>query len=641
MSTQNVSETRSFQAEVQEVLKLMINSLYSNKEIFLRELISNASDACDKLRFEALKDDGLYAGNSALEVKLSADADARTLTIRDSGIGMSRDEVIENIGTIARSGTKRFMEAMSGEQRQDANMIGQFGVGFYSAFIVADKVTLTTRKAGDTGPAIRWESTGEGEYTLSEVPEFEGRGTEVVLHLREEEDEFTQSYRLRSLVNKYSDHIAFPVQLWTPPVEKPEGEEGEAEPGKWETINQAKALWQRAKNEIKDEEYQEFYKHISHDFADALAWTHNKVEGNQSYTNLLYLPENPPFDLFTGREERQGLKLYVKRVFIMDAAEQLLPAYLRFVRGVVDSDDLPLNVSREILQDNALVRKIRAACVKRVLDLLDNLAKEDSERYAKFWNAFGAVLKEGPAEDFGNKERIAKLLRFASTQEDNTEQTVSLDDYIGRMKGDQDKIYYLTADSFAAAKNSPQLEAFRKKGIEVLLLWDRVDEWMMSYLTEYEGKSFQSVAKGDVDLADSEEEKAEREKLAEENKTLTERLAKVLEADVKEVRVSQRLTDSPSCLVLNDQDMAVHMQKLLKQAGHDVPDNKPTLEINPAHPLVKQLDGEANDDRFADWGRLLFEQALLAEGGQLEDPASFVRRLNSMFISLDGKGEAA
>ena len=639
MSTQTAAETRSFQAEVQEVLKLMINSLYSNKEIFLRELVSNASDACDKLRFQALQDESLYAGDSNLEIRLSADDKARTVTLRDTGIGMTRDEVIENIGTIARSGTKRFLEAMSGDQRQDANMIGQFGVGFYSAFIVADKIVLTTRKAGEDGPATRWSSDGQGEYTLETVEDFEGRGTEVVLHLREDEDEFVQSYRLRSLINKYSDHIAFPVKLWEPPVESEDEEE--KKDGEWKTVNQATALWQRPKSEIKDEEYQEFYRHVSHDFADALAWAHNKVEGNQSYISLLYVPENPPFDLFTGREERQGLKLYVKRVFIMDAAEQLLPSYLRFVRGVVDSDDLPLNVSREILQDNRLVQKIRAACIKRVLDLLEGIARDDSEKYAKFWKAFGAVLKEGPAEDFGNREKIAKLLRFASTQNDSNEQTVSLDDYIGHMKGEQDKIYFLTADSYAAAKNSPQLEAFRKKGIEVLLLWDRVDEWMMSYLTEYEGKSFQSVAKGEVDLADSEEEKAEREKLTEENKTLIERLGKTLENEVKEVRVSQRLTDSPSCLVLGDQDMAVHMQKLLKQAGHEVPNAKPTLEINPTHPLVKQLDGETDEQRFNDWGRLLFEQALLAEGGQLEDPASFVQRLNSMFLSLGGKDQAA
>ncbi len=628
MTTDTKKETLEFQTEVRQLLNLMIHSLYSNKEIFLRELISNASDACDKLRFEALSDDSLYEGDSDLRIRVTWDKDKRTLTVSDNGIGMSRDEVMDNIGTIAKSGTRQFFDSLTGDQGKDLELIGQFGVGFYSAFIVADEVTLTTRRAGaPVSEGVRWNSNGEGSYTLETVDK-EKHGTEVTLHLREGEDEFLEPYRLRAIITKYSDHISLPIEL---PVPDKKDE--------FETVNKASALWRRPRRDISDDEYKEFYKHVAHDFEEPLAWTHNQVEGTQAYTSLLYIPKRAPFDLWD-RDHQHGIKLYVKRVFIMDDAEHLMPHYLRFVRGLVDSDDLPLNVSREILQKNKFIDAIRSASVKKILGLLGNMAQEEPDKYAEFWKQFGRVLKEGPAEDFANKERIAGLLRFASTHTDSEEQTVSLADYIGRMKEGQDKIYYITADSFAAAKNSPHLEVFRKKDIEVLLLFDRVDEWLVSHLTEFDGKPLVSVAKGELDLGElqNEEEAKAAKEAASEHKKLLERIKEVLGDQVKEVRVSHRLTDSPSCLVLETHEMAVHLQKVLKQAGHDIPDSKPILEVNPDHPLVARLENEAEADRFADWARLLFEQAMLAEGGQLEDPVAFVKRLNSMLVELSGEG---
>jgi molecular chaperone HtpG len=622
------AETHKFQAEVAQVLHLVTHSLYSHKEIFLRELVSNASDACDKLRFEAIGKPELLAGAAELRIDVSVDKDARTLTIRDNGIGMTRDEVIANIGTIASSGTRKFLEALSAEQKADANLIGQFGVGFYSSFIVADKVTLTTRKAGaEAGEGVRWESAGTGEYTLETVAEAE-RGTAVTLHLKADEDEFLQPWQLRSLIARYSDHIGFPIRM---PVEK------DGKPThEWEVVNQASALWTRPKGELEDEDYQNFYKHIAHDYADALAWSHNRVEGNQNFTSLLYLPSKSPFDLMMGgRDERKGLKLYVKRVFIMDAAEQLLPAYLRFVRGVVDSDDLPLNVSREILQQNRNLDKLKSACTRRVLDLLDKLAKDEAEKFATFWREFGNVFKEGVAEDFANKERIARLLRFASTKSDGAAQTVSLDDYVGRMAAGQESIYFLTADGYAAAKGSPQLEALKSRDVEVLLMYDRIDDWMSSYLTEYSGKKLRNVAKGDLDLsqlgpaADADQ----RREAAAAAEGVVKKLKELLGERVRDVRVSERLTDSPSCLVLDEHDMGMAMQRLLKQAGHDVPASKPVLEINPLHALVKRLEGEADDTRAADLGLLLFEQAQILEGGPLDDPAAYVRRVNALLAA--------
>lgn len=623
-------ETLGFQTEVKQLLKLMIHSLYSNKEIFLRELVSNASDACDKLRFEALTDDALLAGGAELQIQIEFDKDARTLTVRDNGVGMSREEVIDNIGTIAKSGTRQFFESLTGDQAKDAQLIGQFGVGFYSAFIIADKVTVLTRRAGmGSEHGVRWESAGEGDYTI-ETAERTERGTEVILHLRAGEDEFLDDYRLRSIIRKYSDHISLPVRM--PSQDKDKKDE-------WETINSASALWARPKSEIKAEEYDEFYKHIGHDYEPPLAHIHTKVEGGSAYTSLLFVPKRAPFDLWD-RERRHGIKLYVKRVFIMDDAEQLMPSYLRFIRGVVDSDDLPLNVSREILQRNPQLDKIRAASVKKVLGLLEDLAKNDAEKYKQFWGEFGRVIKEGPAEDFGNQERITKLLRFASTHNDDASQTVSIEDYVSRMKESQEVIYYITADSFAAAKNSPHLEVFRKKGIEVLLMSDRVDEWMMSSLHEFNGKKFQSVAKGDLDLGklEDEKEKEQIDKAADEYKDLIERMQKVLGDKVKEVRVSHRLTRSPSCLVVQEHDMALSMQKILKQAGHNVPSLQPVLEINPTHPLVTRLRSETTEQRFDDWSHVLFDQALLSEGGQLEDPVAFVSRLNDLLLSVSGQG---
>ncbi len=622
----SATETRKFTAEVDQVLHLVTHSLYSHKEIFLRELISNAADACDKLRFEAIGKPELLAGDGELRIDVSVDRQARTISVRDNGIGMTADEVVANIGTIASSGTRKFLEALSAEQKADANLIGQFGVGFYSAFVVADQVTLVTRRAGaDESAGVRWESAGSGEYTLASAA-VPSRGTTVTLHLKPEEDEFLEEWQLRSLIARYSDHIGFPIRMPKLKDGKPTGE--------WETVNQASALWTRPKNELKDEEYRGFYKHLSHDFGDPLAWTHNRVEGTQNFTSLLYLPARVPFDLLLGgRDERKGLKLYVKRVFIMDASEQLLPAYLRFVRGVVDSDDLPLNVSRELLQQNRTIDKLRAACTRRVLDLLDKLAKDEPEKYATFWNAFGSVFKEGLAEDAANRERIAKLLRFASTKSDGPAQTVALDDYLGRMLPNQDAIYYLTADGYAAAKGSPQLEALRALGVEVLLLYDRIDEWMAGYLTEYAGKKLRNVAKGDLDLdrlagGDAAKRK-ETEKSAE---GVVRKLKELLGERVRDVRVSARLTDSPACLVLGEHDLGLAMQRLLRQAGHEVPASKPILEIHPAHPLIAKLDQETDTVRATDLALLLLDQAQLLDGGVLEDPAAYVRRVNALLV---------
>ncbi|HQR50793.1 MAG TPA: molecular chaperone HtpG [Methylophilaceae bacterium] len=630
MTTETVQkETLGFQAEVKQLLHLMIHSLYSNKEIFLRELISNASDAADKLRFEALSDGALFENDSELKIRLAFDKEARTLTIADNGIGMSRQEVIDNIGTIAKSGTREFFAQLSGDQKKDAALIGQFGVGFYSAFIVADKVTLTTRRAGLTAEhGVRWESGGEGDYTLETV-EKPTRGTEIVLHLREGDDEFLSDWKLKSTIRKYSDHITLPIVMkkseWKDGAEVPTDED--------ETVNQASALWARSKNDITDEQYQEFYKHVAHDFELPLAWSHNRVEGKQEYISLLYVPGHAPFDLYD-RERRHGIKLYVKRVFIMDDAEQLMPQYLRFVRGVIDSADLPLNVSREILQHSKEIDGIKAGSVKKVLGLLEDLAENAPEKYAGFWKEFGRVLKEGPGEDFANREKIAGLLRFATTHADSEEQTVSLKDYIGRMKDGQDKIYYVTADSFAAARHSPHLEIFRKKGIEVLLLSDRVDEWLVGSLLEFDGRKLQSVAKGDLDLGklEDEAEKEQQKKAEDAFKPLVERVQATLGDKVKEVRVTHRLTDSPACIVTGEHDMSANLERLLKAAGQQAPNTRPTLEINPTHALVARLQNEADDARFADWAHLLFDQALLAEGGQLDDPASFVKRLNSLLV---------
>ena len=621
------AEKLEFRAEVKQLLHLMIHSLYSNKEIVLRELISNASDAADKLRFEALADGSLYEGDSNLNIRITFDKNARTVTISDNGIGMSKEEVVNNIGTIAKSGTKEFFEALSGDQVKDANLIGQFGVGFYSSFIIAEKVTLITRRAGSK-EATQWESTGEGDFTLS-TADKKGRGTDVILHLREGEDEFLNDWKLKTIVRKYSDHITLPILM-----KKSEMKDGEfVLTNEDETVNKASALWARSKSDISEEEYQEFYKHVSHDFENPLAYTHNRVEGKQEYISLLYVPSKAPFDLYD-RERRQGIKLYVKRVFIMEDAEKLMPQYLRFVRGVIDSADLPLNVSREILQDSRDVEAIKNGSVKKVLGLLEDLAKNKPEQYATFWTEFGRVLKEGPAEDFANKDKIAGLLRFASTHTDTDVQNVSLADYIGRMKQEQEAIYYITADSFAAAQHSPHLEIFRKKGIEVLLMSDKVDEWLLSSLTEFEGKKLQSIAKGDLDLGklEDESEKEAQKKVEEAAKDLIERIQKTLGDDVQEVRVTHRLTDSPACLVVGEHDLSGNLARILKASGQNAPESKPVLEINPAHRLVEKLKVEKDDAKFNDYTRVLFDQALLAEGGQLEDPASFVRRVNALLI---------
>lgn len=618
-------ESMAFQAEVKQLLQLMIHSLYSNKEIVLRELISNASDAADKLRFEALANGALYENDSELKIRVAFDKAARTVSISDNGIGMSRDEVIANIGTIAKSGTKEFFNALSGDQVKDANLIGQFGVGFYSAFIIADKVSLTTRRAGAT-EAVRWESSGEGDYTL-EAADKATRGTEVVLHLREGEDEFLSDWKLKTIIRKYSDHITLPIVM-----KKSEWKDGaEVATDEDETVNKASALWARNKNDITEEEYQEFYKHVSHDFENPLAYTHSRVEGKQEYISLLYIPGKAPFDLYD-RERRHGIKLYVKRVFIMEDAEKLMPQYLRFVRGVIDTSDLPLNVSREILQSSRDVEAIKAGSVKKVLGLLEDMAENKPDDYAKFYKEFGRVLKEGPGEDFANKEKIASLLRFASTKADTDVQDVSLKDYIARMQPEQDVIYYITADSFAAAQHSPHLEIFRKKGIEVLLMSDRVDEWLLGSLTEFEGKKLQSIAKGDLDLGklESDTEKEIQKKIEEDAKTLVDRIKQTLGSQVKDVRVTHRLTDSPACLVSDAQDLSGNLARMLKAAGQNAPEAKPILEINPAHKLVKRLESETADGLFGDLAHVLFDQALLAEGGMLDDPASFVKRMNSL-----------
>jgi len=630
MTTATNSETRGFETEVKQLLDLMIHSLYSNKDIFLRELISNASDACDRLRFSAISNADLYEQDIELKIKIAYDKDKRTITVSDNGIGMTREEVIEHIGTIAKSGTRSFLDSITGDAKKDARLIGQFGVGFYSSFIVAEEVTLRTRKAGaPADQGVEWVSEGKGSYQIASIDKA-SRGTEVTLKLRKGEDEYLNDWKLRSIITEYSDHIDFPVLM--DKVVKPESDEGETVVEE-ETVNQASALWTRERSEIKDEEYVEFYKHVAHDFEDPLSWSHNRVEGTNEYTSLLYIPSRAPFDLYD-RESRHGIKLYVQRVFIMEDAEKLMPRYLRFVRGVIDSNDLPLNVSREILQGSKVIDSIRSGSVKKVLGMLEKMAKNDPEKYHKFWKEFGRVLKEGPAEDFANRDKIGKLLRFASTHTDAAEQTVSLDDYIGRMREGQDKIYYIAADSHAAAKSSPHLEIFRKKGIEVLLLSDRVDEWLTAHLMEYEGKKLQSIAKGELDLGDDEESGKELEQKAKSAEKLLKRMKKSLEDKVEDVRVTNRLTDSPACIVLNEQDMAMHMQRILKEAGHDMPISKPILEINPDHPIVKQLGGEKSKKKFDDWSAILFDQALLAEGGQLEDPAGFVARLNKMLVTL-------
>lgn len=630
-------QTLGFQAEVKQLLHLMIHSLYSNKEIFLRELISNASDAADKLRFAALSDSKLYEQDPDLRVTVTVDEKARTVTVSDNGIGMSREEVIEHLGTIAKSGTREFLASLTGDQARDARLIGQFGVGFYSSFIVADRVTVSSRRAGTSADeGVRWESNGEGEYTVEKIVK-PTRGTDIVLHLRKEEDEFLENWRLRTIVNKYSDHITLPVMMVKPqlPQDKDQEQQKEKQSVEFETVNKATALWALPRTEIKDEEYREFYKHVAHDFEDPLTWGHNKVEGKLEYTTLLYVPAQAPFDLWQP-ERRHGLKLYVRRVFIMDDADQFLPRYLRFVKGVVDSNDLPLNISREILQHNKQVETIRSATTKRVLGLLEKVAVDDKDKYAKFWSEFGAVIKEGPAEDFANRTQIAKLLRFATTHTDNPTQNVALDDYIKRMQPGQEKIYYITADTFTAAKNSPHLEIFRKKGIEVLLLSDRVDEWLVAHLTEYEGKAWQSVAKGSLDIDDKQDEaqKKEEEKVKDEFASVLKQVQEVLGDKVKEVRTTARLTQSPACLVSDENALSGHMERLLKAAGQEIPTTKPILELNPQHPIIQRLKAEQDDARFAEWANILFEQSLLAEGGQLEDPAGFVGRLNRLFLEL-------
>lgn len=627
-ATSSASETLGFQAEVKQLLHLMIHSLYSNKEIFLRELVSNASDACDKLRFEAIDQPELLEGNGELAITVSYDKAARTVTISDNGIGLSREEAIANLGTIARSGTREFFSQLTGDKQKDAQLIGQFGVGFYSSFIVADKVTVVSRRAGATD-AIQWESDGQGEFTIT-AAEKASRGTDVTLHLRADEDDFLNGWKLREILRRYSDHISLPIRMAKEEWNEEKGEQVKTE--ELETVNQANALWARSKSEVTDEQYREFYKTVSHDYDDPLAWTHNRVEGRSEYTQLLYVPKHAPMDMWD-RDGRHGVKLYVKRVFIMDDADQLLPSYLRFVRGVIDSADLPLNVSREILQESRDVRAIREGSAKRILSLLEDIAENKPEDYATFWSEFGQVLKEGAGEDSANLERLAKLMRFASTNSGDQSQTVSFADYVSRMKEGQDKIYYVTADTFAAASNSPHLEIFRKKGIEVLLLSDRVDEWMLSYLREFDGKSLVSVAKGGLDLAElaDEEEKKHQAEVAEDFKPLVERLQKTLEDQVKEVRVTLRLVDSPACVVVGQNELSPHLLRMLKAAGQEAPNVKPVLEINPEHPLLARIRA-AEDGEFDQWARLLLDQALLAEGAQIADPAAFVKRLNALLL---------
>ena len=631
-------ETHGFQTEVKQLLQLMIHSLYSNKEIFLRELVSNAADAADKLRFKALSDDSLYEGDGDLCVKLSIDKDAGSITISDNGIGMDRASVIEHLGTIAKSGTSEFFSNLSGDQAKDSQLIGQFGVGFYSAFIVAQKVVVRSRAAGDdASKGVEWTSEGEGEFTVADIEKAD-RGTEITLFLRDDEKEFADDWRLRSIVSKYSDHISIPVMMYkeeVPESEGPDGEKVPAQPAKWEAVNKATALWTRDKSEVTDDEYKEFYKHISHDFTDPLVWSHNKVEGKTEYNSLLYIPAKAPFDMWN-RDQKHGLKLYVQRVFIMDDAEQFMPTYLRFVKGLLDSNDLPLNVSREILQDNKITQAIRQGCTKRVLQMLERMAKNDSEKYQGFWAEFGNVLKEGPAEDHANKEKIAGLMRFASTDGDSDAQTVSLADYVSRMKDGQDKIYYITADSYKAAKSSPHLEIFRKKGIEVLLMSDRVDEWLMSHLTEFDEKSFQSITHGELDLGDLDDEdsKKAQEEAEKQVEGLTERVKTVLGDKVVEVKFTHRLTDSPACIVADGSGMTTQMIKLMQAAGQPVPEAQYHFELNPEHSLVKMLADEQDEERFGQWTEVLFDQAALSEQGSLKDPAAFVQNLNTLLMNL-------
>ena len=637
-------QTLGFQAEVTQLLHLLAHSLYSNEEVFLRELIANASDAADKLRFEALTDKKLLEEGNELKIWVDSDKKTHTITIKDNGIGMSRQEVIENLGTIAKSGTKEFLKQMTASKNQQSNLIGQFGVGFYSAFVVADKVTVRTRRAGvNADEGVYWESNGEGEYVIQNINRPE-RGTEIILHVKKDKADFLENYRLRNIITKYSDHITLPI------VMKTEIEEADTETQadddekkkpktkkiiKEEVVNQARALWTLPKNEITNEQYEELYKHVSHDFENPLLWSHNRVEGKLEYTSLLYIPARAPFDLMN-RDRQQGIKLYVQRVFIMDDAEQLMPSYLRFVKGIIDSSDLPLNVSRELLQNSKVIESMRMASVKRVLDMLEKLASDDQDKYATFWQAFGAVMKEGPGEDFANKQQIAKLLRFSSTHTDSEIQNVSFEDYIARMKEGQDKIYYITAETFAAAKNSPHLEIFRKKGIEVLLLSERVDEWLMSHLTEYADKPLQSVAKGDLDFAglEDEQEKQQQQQASSEFASIIKQMQEILKDKVKEVRLTHRLTDSPACLVADQYGMSINLQRMLKDAGQGIPPSKPTLELNPEHPLVLKLKQQQNEALFSEWTQVLFDQAMLAEGGQLEDPASFVKRLNGLLLQL-------
>ncbi len=651
MPEANQVETHGFQTEVKQLLQLMIHSLYSNKEIFLRELVSNAADASDKLRFKALSNADLYEGDGELRVRVSCNKENNTVTISDNGIGMNLDEVIEHLGTIAKSGTAEFFSKLSGDQASDSQLIGQFGVGFYSSFIVADKVTVRTRKAGEpSSEGVEWISAGEGDFTTSKIDKA-NRGTDIILHLKEDESEFADDWRLKSIVTKYSDHISVSVEMLTPEVPAIEevtevkDDEGkvttpavkpvDAIPAKWEAINKATALWTREKSDISDDEYNEFYKHVSHDFGDPLLWEHNKVEGKTEYTSLLYIPAKAPFDMYN-REKQHGLKLYVQRVFIMDDAEQFMPTYLRFVKGLLDSNDLPLNISREILQDNKITQAIRKGCTKRVLKMLEKLGKKDADKYQNFWDEFGQVLKEGPAEDSANKEQVAKLLRFASTHEDTATQNVSLESYVERMKEGQDKIYYVVADSFEAAKNSPHLEIFRKKGIEVLLMSERIDEWLVSHLTEFGSKPLQSVTRGGLELGDmdDDETKEAQEKLEKEYDSVVTRIKEVLKDKAKDVKLSQRLTDSPACIVADDNDMSSQMAKLMASVGQEVPDSLPIFEINGEHDLIKHVADEPDDEQFAQWVEVLFEQAMLAERGSLKDPASFVTRLNKLMLSL-------
>ena len=651
MSETGQKENHKFASDNAKILQLMIHSLYSNKEIFLRELVSNAADASDKLRFKALSDASLYEGDGELRVRVSADKEANTLTISDNGIGMTHDQVVEHLGTIAKSGTAEFFSQLSGDQASDSQLIGQFGVGFYSAFIVADKVTVRSRAAGvDKADGVEWVSEGEGEFTTAKI-EKANRGTDIILHLKEEESEFSDDWRLKSIVTKYSDHISVSVEMLTPEVPAieavaevkddegnittPAVEARDAVPATWEPVNKATALWTREKAEVSDEEYKEFYKHVSHDFADPMLWEHNKVEGKTEYTSLLYIPSKAPFDMYN-REKQHGLKLYVQRVFIMDDAEQFMPAYLRFVKGLLDSNDLPLNVSREILQDNKVTQAIRKGCSKRVLKMLEKLGKKDAEQYQQFWNEFGQVLKEGPAEDMANKDAIAGLLRFASTDADTSVQSASLAQYVERMKEGQEKIYYVVADSFEAAKNSPHLEVFRKKGIEVLLMSDRIDEWLVSHLTEFDGKQLQSVTRGGLDLGDMDdaETKEAQEKLEQEFDSVVTRIKAALEGKAKDVKISQRLTDSPACIVADEHDMSSQMMKLMQSVGQEVPDALPIFEINAEHDLIKHVADEQDDEQFKQWTEVLFEQAMLAERGSLKDPATFVARLNKLMLSL-------